>query len=225
MFLNEKPFEIIVLGPPVSGKGTQTELLAETFEIPHISTGVILHNIKSNPDNPLAQEVIKCMDAGKLVSTELVNQLVVDRIKQADCKFGYAMDGYPRTLDQAEFLDKNADVDRVFLINVSDSAIVERMSGRRVCKNGHTWHLKYSPPKDEAICDTCGEELFQRDDDREETVKSRLDVYHRETDKIIEFYKAKQMLIEIDGEKNIQEVYRQIVKRLVDDLRSKIGWK
>jgi adenylate kinase len=225
MFLNEKPFEIIVLGPPVSGKGTQTELLAETFNIPHISTGVILHNIKSNPDNPLAQEVIKCMDEGKLVSTELVNKLVLDRINQSDCKFGYAMDGYPRTLDQAEFLDKNADVDRVFLINVSDSAIVDRMSGRRVCKNGHTWHLKYSPPKDETICDTCGSELFQRDDDREETVKSRLEIYHRETDKIIEFYKSRGMLSEIDGEKNIQEVYRQIVKRLVDDLRSKIGWK
>ncbi|MFA6594495.1 MAG: nucleoside monophosphate kinase [Candidatus Buchananbacteria bacterium] len=222
---NDKPFELIVLGPPVSGKGTQTELVSKTFEIPHISTGVILHAIKSDAANPLAAEVVKYMGKGQLVPTELVNRLVAERIKQDDCRLGYAMDGFPRTLEQAEFLDKNADVDYVFLINVSDVTIVERMSGRRVCKNGHTFHLKYSPPKDQAVCDTCGEPLFQRDDDREETVKSRLEVYHRETDAIVKFYQTKGLLIEIDGEKHIEEVYQQIVRKMVGDLRSRIGWK
>jgi len=225
MFLNEKPFELIFLGPPVSGKGTQTELVAKTFDIPHISTGVILHNIKSDAENPLAQEVADYMNQGQLVPGDLVNRLVADRIKKEDCKFGYAMDGFPRTLDQAKFLDENADVDRVFLINVSDDVIIERMSGRRVCKNGHTWHLKYSPPKNSEVCDICGEPLFQRDDDREETVKSRLAVYHQEMSEIIKFYELKGLLTIIDGERHIEDVYHQIVKSLVMDLRSKIGWK
>jgi len=225
MFLNEKPFELIFLGPPVSGKGTQTELIAKTLDIPHVSTGVILHSIKSEVDNPLAQEVASYMDQGQLVPSELVNRLVAERIKKDDCKFGYAMDGFPRTFEQAQFLDQNADVDRVFLINVSDQTIIERMSGRRVCKNGHTWHLKYSPPKDPTICDTCGEPLFQRDDDKEETVKSRLEVYHREMDGIIKFYEDKGLMTKIDGEQHIEEVYQQIVRSLVMDLRSKIGWK
>lgn len=222
---NEKPFELIVLGPPVSGKGTQTELIAKTFAIPHISTGVILHNLKEQTGNPLAEEVKACMDGGRLVPTELVNRLVAERIKEADCGLGYAMDGFPRTLEQAEFLEKNADIDYVFLIKLSDETIIERMSGRRVCKNGHTFHLKYSPPKDETICDTCGEALFQRDDDRPETVQSRLDIYHREMDGIVKFYQTKGALIEIDGEKKIEEVYQQIVKRMVDDLRGRIDWK
>jgi adenylate kinase len=225
MFKNEKPFEIIVLGPPVSGKGTQTELIAKTFDIPHISTGQILHMIKSDTSNPLSAEVISYMDNGKLVPTELVNRLVADRIRQDDCKFGYAIDGFPRTLEQAQFMNINADVDYVFLIKISDATIVERMSGRRVCKNGHAWHLKYSPSKVEGICDTCGEALFQRDDDKEDVVKSRLEIYHRETDAIIKFYADKGMLIEIDGETHIEGVFQQIVKKMVVDLRSKIGWK
>lgn len=224
MFLNEKPFELIFLGPPVSGKGTQTELIAKTFDIPHISTGVILHGIKSDAENPLAKEVAGYMNNGQLVPGDLVNRLVADRIKKEDCKFGYAMDGFPRTLDQAKFLDENADVDRVFLINVSDEVIIERMSGRRVCKNGHTWHLKYSPPKNSEVCDICGESLFQRDDDREETVKSRLAIYHQKMSEIIKFYESKGLLTIIDGEKHIEDVYHQIVKSLVMDLRSKIGW-
>ena len=225
MFKNEKPFELIVLGPPVSGKGTQTELVAKTFSIPHISTGVILHAIKSDTSHPMSAEVRDYMDNGKLVPTELVNKLVAERIKGEDCKFGYAMDGFPRTLEQAQFLDSVADIDYVFLIRVTDEIIIERMSGRRVCKNGHTWHLKYSPPKDPTICDTCGEPLFQRDDDKPETVQSRLDIYHRETDSIVEYYRSKGMLKEIDGEQHIEEVYYQIVRQMVDDLRSKIGWK
>jgi len=222
---NEKPFELVVLGPPVSGKGTQAELVAKTFDIPHVSAGVILHNIKSDPNNPLSKEVASYMDKGQLLPTEIVNKLIVDRISQSDCRLGYALDGFPRTIAQAEFLDQNADVDYVFLIKVADVTIIERMSGRRVCKNGHAFHLKYSPPKVEGICDICGEPLFQRDDDKPETVQARLDIFHRETDDIIKFYQSKGLLIEIDGEKHIEDVYQQIVRRMVEDLRSKIGWK
>ena len=225
MFKNEKPFEIIVLGPPVSGKGTQTELIAKTFDVPHISTGVILHNIKSDVNSPLAAEVMGYMDKGQLVPTELVNKLVADRIKQPDCKLGYAMDGFPRTLEQAQFLDSNADIDYVFLINVTDATIVERMSGRRVCSHGHAWHIKYSPTKAEGVCDICSEELFQRDDDKEETVKSRLEIYHREADNIVKYYEEKGLLIKIDGEQHIEEVFEQIVRKMVFDMRGKIGWK
>lgn len=225
MFKNEKPFELIILGPPVSGKGTQAELIAKTFDIPHISTGVILHNIKSDSQHPLSNEVRQYMDNGKLVPTELVNKLIAERIKNEDCKFGYALDGFPRTLEQAKFLDTVADLDYVFLIKVSDQVIIERMTGRRVCKNGHTWHLKYSPPKNPEICDICGELLFQRDDDKPETVQSRLIIYHQETDSIIQYYKDKKVLKEIDGEQHIENVYYQIIRQMVDDLRSKIGWK
>lgn len=225
MFKNEKPFEIIVLGPPVSGKGTQTELISKTFDVPHISTGVILQNIKSDTSNPLAAEVMSYMNNGELVPSELVNKLVAERIKQEDCKFGYAMDGFPRTLEQAEFLMANADIDYVFLIDVSDAAIIERMSGRRVCKNGHAWHIKYSPTKAEGVCDACGEPVFLRDDDKEETVKNRLSIYHKEADVIIKYFEDKGVLIKIAGEQHIEDVFRQIVRRLVTDLRSKIGWK
>jgi len=225
MFKNEKPFELVVLGPPVSGKGTQAELIAKTFDIPHISAGVILHAIKSDPNNLLSQEVASYMDKGQLMPVGMVEKLVADRISQSDCHLGYALDGFPRTIAQAEFLDKNADVDYVFLIKVSDGTIIERMSGRRVCKNGHAFHLKYSPPKIEGICDICGEPLFQRDDDKPETVQSRLNIYHQETDSIIKFYQDKKLLIEIDGEKHIEDVYQQIVRRMVEDLRSKVGWK
>jgi adenylate kinase len=135
------------------------------------------------------------------------------------------MDGFPRTLEQAQFLDSHADIDYVFLISVSDATIIERMSGRRVCSSGHAWHVKYSPTKVEGICDTCGEKLFQRDDDKEETIKSRLEIYHRETDNILAFYREKGLLLEIDGERHIEEVFQQIVQKMVGDLRGKIGWK
>ncbi|MFA5029655.1 MAG: nucleoside monophosphate kinase [Patescibacteria group bacterium] len=225
MFQNEKPFEIIVLGPPVSGKGTQAGLLAKTFDIPHVSSGQILSSIKNDSSHPLSAEVKAYIEKGQLVPTEVVDHLVVERIKKDDCKFGYVLDGCPRTLDQADFLDKNVDVDYVFLVKVSDETIVERMSGRRVCKNGHSWHIKYSPPKTEGICDNCGEPLFQRDDDKEEVVTNRLEIYHREMDGIIKFYRDKGLLIEIDGEKHIEAVFQQLVRRMVEDLRSKVGWK
>lgn len=214
-----KPFRLIVLGPPVSGKGTQTGMIAKTFSLPHISTGVILSNIKSDMENPLAEEVRGYMNSGQLVPTELVNRLVADRLKQDDCAGGFTMDGFPRTLEQAKFLSEQTELDFVISINVSDEAIVERISGRRVCKNGHTYHLKYSPPKDETVCDACGEPLFLRDDDRPETVKARLDVYHRETESILDFYRQSGKLLEINGEQKIDEVFQEIMGKIVGALR------
>ncbi|MFA5047891.1 MAG: nucleoside monophosphate kinase [Patescibacteria group bacterium] len=225
MFKNEKPLEIIVLGPPISGKGTQTEFLAQTFGIPHISTGQILADIKADKTNPLAQEVTGFIDQGKLVPSELVNKLVEERFKKPDCQRGYAMDGYPRTLEQAQYIDQKIKLDYVFLIDVSDTEIVARMSGRRVCKNGHTWHLKYSPPKVDGVCDVCGEPLSQRDDDKEEVIKGRLNIYHSEADKILDFYEVKGILIRINGEQSTEEVYREIMRKMVERLRGEIEVK
>lgn len=219
---NDKPFEIIVLGPPVSGKGTQAKLLADTFGIPHISTGQILHAIKTDTSNPLSSEVVEYMDQGQLVPDDLVNKLVLDRIKQDDCRFGFLLDGYPRTLAQADIIAKSSDLDYVFLIDVSDEAVVERISGRRVCRNGHAWHLKYAPSKVDDVCDTCGEALFQRDDDKESVVSGRLDIYHSNMKPILDFFESKGMLIKVDGEQHIEGVFQEMVRHLVYDLRKKI---
>ena len=218
---NEKLFEIIVLGPPVSGKGTQASLISTTFEIPHISTGQILHTIKSDTNHPLSKEVAGYIDSGLLAPDELVNNLVLERIKQDDCQYGYVLDGYPRTLEQSKAIDSAADLDYVFLINVSDEIVIERISGRRVCKNGHTWHLKYSPTKTDGVCDTCGEPLFQRDDDKEEVVRVRLVTYHKNTQPIIDFYEKEGVLIKINGEQHIERVFQEAVRYLVYDLRNK----
>ena len=225
MFKAEKPLEIIVLGPPVSGKGTQTEFLAQTFGLPHISTGQILSEIKADKNNPLSQEVANFVDQGKLVPSELVNRLVEDRLSKSDCQKGYTMDGYPRTLDQAQYIDQKIKLDHVFLIDVSDPEIIARMSGRRVCKNGHTWHLKYSPPKVDGICDTCGEALFLRDDDKEEVIRGRLDIYHRETNVILDFYETKGLLIRINGEQSIEAVFREMIRKMVEKMRGEIEVK
>lgn len=218
---DKKPFEIIVLGPPVSGKGTQADLLSATFEIPHISTGQILHLIKDDKNHPKSKEVAGFMDSGDLVPDDLVNDLVLERIKEDDCKLGFVLDGYPRNLDQSRVIDGASDLDYVFLINVSDEVVVERIGGRRVCKNGHTWHLKFSPPKDEKICDSCGEELFQRDDDKEDVVKTRLSNFHNNMKPIIDFYDKEGVLLRINGEQHIEGVFQEIVRYLVKDLRDK----
>ncbi|MBI5765746.1 nucleoside monophosphate kinase, partial [Candidatus Falkowbacteria bacterium] len=131
------------------------------------------------------------------------------------------LDGYPRTLEQSKAIDSAADLDYVFLINVRDEVIIERISGRRVCKNGHTWHLKYSPTKAEGICDTCSEPLFQRDDDKEEVVRVRLVTYHKNTQPIIDFYEKEAVLIKINGEQHIEQVFQEAVRYLVYDLRNK----
>ncbi len=211
--------KIIMLGAPGAGKGTQAKMLSEKYGIPHISTGDIFRaNIKNNTE--LGKKAKGYMDAGALVPDELVVDLVVDRIKNADCIKGFILDGFPRTIPQAEALDyalnnQNEKIDYAINVDVPDDNIIQRMSGRRACVGcGATYHLVYNPPKKEGICDVCGQKLILRDDDKPETVKKRLDVYHAQTQPLIDHYDKKGALLTIDGTQDIQKVFGDITKVL-----------
>ena len=180
---------LILLGPPGAGKGTQANFIKEKFGIPQISTGDMLRAaVKAG--TPLGLEAKKVMDAGGLVSDDIIIGLVKDRLQQDDCKSGYMFDGFPRTIPQAVAMkDAGVAIDFVLEIDVPDAEIVERMSGRRAhLASGRTYHVKYNPPKVEGKDDVTGEDLVQRDDDKEETVKKRLDVYHSQTKPLVEYY-------------------------------------
>ena len=180
---------LILLGPPGAGKGTQANFIKEKFGIPQISTGDMLRAaVKAG--TPLGLEAKKVMDAGGLVSDDIIIGLVKDRLQQDDCKAGYMFDGFPRTLPQADAMkDAGVAIDFVLEIDVPDAEIVERMSGRRAhLASGRTYHVKYNPPKVEGKDDVTGEDLVQRDDDKEETVRKRLDVYHSQTKPLVEYY-------------------------------------
>lgn len=207
--------KVIMLGAPGAGKGTQAKMIAKKYSIPHISTGDIFRaNIKNGTD--LGKKAKTYMDQGLLVPDELVVDLVVDRLKQADCSNGYVLDGFPRTIPQAEALDTalssiNEKIDYALNIDVPDENIVKRMSGRRACVGcGGTYHIENIPPKVEGVCDTCGKELILRDDDKPETVQKRLTVYHDQTQPLIDYYKTKDVLVEVDGTKNMTEVFDEI---------------
>lgn len=207
--------KIIMLGAPGAGKGTHAKKITEKFGIPAISTGDIFReNIKNGTE--LGKKAKEYMDAGNLVPDELVCDLVVDRLKQDDCKNGYILDGFPRTIPQAEALTaalaKNDDViDYALEIFIEDQAIIDRMSGRRVCKScGATYHVVNIPPKTEGVCDECDGELIVRDDDAPETVKKRLDVYHEQTAPLIDYYKKQGILKVIDGSKGLDTCFEEI---------------
>ena len=209
--------KIIMLGAPGAGKGTQAKMLSEKYGIPHISTGDIFRaNIKNNTE--LGKKAKGYMDAGALVPDELVVDLVVDRIKNADCIKGFILDGFPRTIPQAEALDyalnnQNEKIDYAINVDVPDDNIIQRMSGRRACVGcGATYHLVYNPPKKEGICDVCGQKLILRDDDKPETVKKRLDVYHAQTQPLIDYYEKAGKLKEVDGTQDVDKVFADIVK-------------
>jgi len=211
--------KIIMLGAPGAGKGTQAKKIAEKYNIPHISTGDIFRaNIKNGTD--LGKKAKTFMDQGLLVPDELVVDLVVDRVAQDDAKNGYVLDGFPRTIPQAEALDKaleaiNEKVDYAINVEVPDENIVNRMSGRRACVDcGGTYHIKYAPTKVEDVCDACGGKLILREDDKPETVKNRLKVYHDQTQPLIDYYTKKGILEEVDGTKDMSEVFEAIVKVL-----------
>ena len=211
--------KIIMLGAPGAGKGTQAKRIAEKWQIPHISTGDIFRmNIKNGTE--LGMEAKKYMDQGLLVPDELVVDLVVDRVAQDDCENGYVLDGFPRTIPQAESLDAalakmGQKVDYAIDVDVPDENIVNRMSGRRACVGcGATYHIKYNPPKKEDVCDICGEKLILRDDDKPETVLKRLTVYHDQTQPLIQFYEEKGVLRTVDGTKPMKEVFDSIVEIL-----------
>lgn len=211
--------KIIMLGAPGAGKGTQAKMIAEKCGIPHISTGDIFRaNIKNGTE--LGAKAKEYMDKGLLVPDELVCDLVVDRIQQADCEKGYILDGFPRTIPQAEALENALNaieqkLDYAIDIDVPDENIINRMSGRRACVGcGATYHVLFNPTKVEGKCDVCGESLILRDDDKPETVKKRLDVYHTQTQPLIEFYTERKVLVEVDGTQSMDKVFDDIMKIL-----------
>ena len=211
--------KIIMLGAPGAGKGTQAKMIAEKFNIPHISTGDIFRaNIKNGTE--LGKKAKEFMDKGQLVPDELTVEILLDRVANEDCKNGYVLDGFPRTIPQADVLDKELTklgdkVDFAINVDVPDENIVRRMSGRRAClKCGATYHIEHIPPKQEGICDKCGSELVQRDDDKPETVQNRLSVYHEQTQPLIDYYNKKNILKSVDGTKDMQEVFSDIVNIL-----------
>lgn len=211
--------KIIMLGAPGAGKGTQAKKIAKKYGIPHISTGDIFRaNIKNNTE--LGKKAKTYMDKGELVPDELVVDLIMDRFKDADCANGYVLDGFPRTIPQAEALDnalkaEGQAVDYAINVEVPDENIINRMSGRRACVGcGATYHIKYNLTKVEGVCDACGEKLILRDDDKPETVKNRLSVYHEQTQPLIDYYKNAGVLAEVDGTKDMEEVFGDIVNIL-----------
>jgi len=211
--------KIIMLGAPGAGKGTQAKKIAAKYDIPHISTGDIFRaNIKNGTE--LGKKAKTFMDQGLLVPDELVVDLVVDRVGQEDCENGYVLDGFPRTIPQAEALDKalaaaGQKMDYAVNVEVPDENIVTRMGGRRACVGcGATYHLEYAPAKAEGICDTCGGKLILRDDDKPETVQKRLNVYHDQTQPLIDYYTKAGILREVDGTLDIEDVFRAITEIL-----------
>lgn len=211
--------KIIMLGAPGAGKGTQAKMIADKYHVPHISTGDIFRaNIKER--TALGMEAKKYMDQGQLVPDELTVKILLDRVAKEDCKNGYVLDGFPRTIPQAEVLDKaladlGGSVDFAIDVEVPDENIIKRMGGRRACLScGATYHLEHIPPKVEGICDRCGKELILRDDDKSETVEKRLHVYHEQTSPLIDFYRAKGILKEVDGTRKMEEVFNAIVEIL-----------
>ena len=211
--------KVIMLGAPGAGKGTQAKMLADKYSVPHVSTGDIFRaNIKEGTE--LGMKAKGYMDQGLLVPDELVVDIVVDRLGKADAANGYVLDGFPRTIPQAEALTaalaaKGEKVDFAIDIEIPDENIIERMGGRRACVScGATYHIVNIPPKKEGICDVCGAELILRDDDKPETVKKRLDVYHEQTQPLIEYYTKEGILRAVDGTQDMMVVFDEIVSVL-----------
>lgn len=210
---------LILLGPPGAGKGTQAVRIANKYNIPHISTGDILRkNIKDGTE--LGKKAKEYIDKGLLVPDELVVAIVEDRLKEEDCKSGFLLDGFPRTVNQAEALDKvlnnmNTSLHGVINIKVDKSTLVGRAVGRRICQEcGATYHVEFNQSKTESKCDVCDGELYQRNDDKEETVSKRIEVYLNETAPLTEYYSKKELLENINGQQNINNVFEDIVLAL-----------
>jgi adenylate kinase len=206
---------LILFGPPGAGKGTQAERLRADFGLPFISTGEMLRqNVKDGTE--LGKEAQKYMDAGELVPDELIVKMAADRLRQDDARDGFILDGFPRTIEQAEALDKQLSelgrrITAALLIDVPDDEVVRRISGRRVCvKSGHNYHVQNDPPKHEGVCDQDGSRLVQRDDDRDDVVRKRLEVYHQQTEPLIDYYDKQGVMRRIDGTRSPAEVHDHI---------------
>lgn len=210
---------LVLLGPPGAGKGTQASAIVEKYKIPHISTGDIFRaNIKEG--TALGKEAKSYMDKGLLVPDELVVSIVKDRLLKDDCAKGFLLDGFPRTVNQAESLDSELskmgiELDRVININANADILIERAVGRRICREcGATYHIKFNPPKVEGVCDKDGGELYQRDDDNESTVSTRINVYVEQTQPLIDYYGDKGLLLDVDGTLEISTVFELITEAL-----------
>ena len=211
---------LVLMGLPGAGKGTQAQLIVKDFDIPHISTGDIFRAAIKN-QTPMGVEAKKFIDKGELVPDEVTNGIVQERLAQDDTKDGFMLDGFPRNLAQADALnamlvDSDRQLDAVINIHVRPEVLVERLSGRFICRNcGTTYHRLYNPTKVEGTCDVCGgHDFYQRDDDKPETVQKRLNVYHEQTQPLIDYYTAQGVLKTVDGTKNLEEVFGDIVKIL-----------
>jgi len=210
---------IILFGPPGAGKGTQAKKMVDYYGIPQISTGDILRaNVREGTELGLAAK--KYMDKGELVPDEVLIGIIKNRLKEQDCEKGFILDGYPRTLPQADALavildEINKPIDAVLNLEVPDEELVERISGRLMCNCGASYHRTFNPPKKDEICDICGGKVFQRADDKEEAVKTRLSVYKKQTEPLIDYYAKQGVLITLDGTKDIDEVFEEIKAVLV----------
>ncbi|MCZ7663379.1 MAG: adenylate kinase [Thermoleophilia bacterium] len=208
-------FDLILLGPPGAGKGTQAGRIVADYGIPHISTGDILRAAVKN-QTPMGLEARRFMDAGELVPDSVVIGIVKDRLQEADTDRGFLMDGFPRTIPQAEALDATLDsidrnISRVLAILVDEQELIRRLTGRRICRDCQTpFHVAFNPPAREGVCDVCGGELYQRDDDSEATVRNRLLVYNQQTEPLIDYYDRQGVLVRVDGEKEPDAVYEDI---------------
>jgi len=210
---------MILLGPPGAGKGTQAKKLVDKYDIPQISTGDILRAAVKNQTS-MGLKAKSYMDKGSLVPDEVVVGIIRDRLKEEDCQKGYILDGFPRTVPQADELKKalkemGQSIDAVLSISVPDEELILRLTGRRTCKEcGAGFHVQYKKPKEEGICDQCGGPLIQRDDDKEETIKNRLSVYNQQTEPLIRYYSEEGSLEEISGTGSIDEIFSRIVSVL-----------
>jgi len=212
---------LILLGPPGCGKGTQAKILIDTYHIPQISTGDILREAIKK-ESPLGVEAKTHMDQGSLVPDHLVIKIIEERLKQADCNRGFVLDGFPRTVAQAEALDTTltemgSKLEYVFSIDVDDGELIRRLTGRRVCRKcGESYHIEFNPPRQEGMCDSCQGKLYQRDDDKEETIRNRLKVYQDQTSPLINFYRRKDILHSIDGVGSIEEIKERLLNIIND---------
>lgn len=209
---------IILLGPPGAGKGTQAKKIQECYSLPHISTGDMLReNINNNTS--LGVKAKSYMSRGELVPDELLITIIKDRLSKKDCSSGFLLDGYPRTIPQADALqmiltESNRKLDAVLNISVDDEELIKRLSGRRMCSCGASYHMVFNPPKDDEICDLCKRKLYQRDDDKPDAIRNRLIVYKKQTQPLIEYYRKKSILRTLDGGKGISGIFEDIKKVL-----------
>ncbi len=207
---------IIVFGPPGGGKGTNSKEISEKFDLPHIATGDIFRE-EVDQETELGKKIEEYVEQGDLVPDEIVNKVVKKRLSKPDCKDGYVLDGYPRTKDQAESLSEITEIDVVINLDVADDVIVNRLSSRRVCEEcGEIYNLEFKPPENEGVCDKCGADLFQRDDDTPEVIRNRLDEYKERTQPLLNYYREKGVVedVSVQEERPIEDVKKEVIEKV-----------